>query len=260
MASPFFLQGITDNEKDLLIPAIKGTTEILKSVQKNNPSVKRVVITSSFSSIWNGAKGDWPEHTYSEADWNPVTYEEAKDPSMDGGSVYSASKVFAERAAWDFVKEQKPNFSLVTVCPPMLYGPTAHEPASVKELATSSADIYRLTNGSLTEVPKTAFYAFCDVRDAAEAHVKGYETPNTGRYFTVGGNYTYQRICDIIRRDFPERRHLTPEGNVGEPFPNVYKVDNSKAKRELGMTFRDLETTIHDMVVDFENIEKRGGL
>ena len=131
MASPFFMQGITDNEKDLLIPAIKGTTEILKSVQKNNPAVKRVVITSSFSSIWNGAKGDWPEHTYSEADWNPVTYEEAKDPSMDGGSVYSASKVFAERAAWDFVKEQKPNFSLVTICPPMLYGPTAHEPASV---------------------------------------------------------------------------------------------------------------------------------
>jgi hypothetical protein len=58
-----------------------------------------------------------------------------------------------------FVQEKKLNFSLATVCPPMLYGPTAHEPASVKQLATNSANIYRLYNGSLTEVPETAFFA-----------------------------------------------------------------------------------------------------
>jgi len=68
MASPFVIQGITDNEKELLMPAIKGTTEILKSIQKNNLSVKRVVITSSFSSIVNESKGTWPEHTYTEED------------------------------------------------------------------------------------------------------------------------------------------------------------------------------------------------
>jgi nucleoside-diphosphate-sugar epimerase len=165
MASPFVMQGLTDNEKELLIPAIKGTTGILESIKKNNASVKRVVVTSSFSSIWNGAKGMWPEHTYTEEDWNPVTYVEAKDNSMDGANAYSALKVFAERAAWDFVEKEKPNFTLSTVCPPMLYGPTAHEPASVEQLATSSADIYRLTNGSLTEVRETGFFLFCDVRD-----------------------------------------------------------------------------------------------
>jgi len=260
MASPFVMEGITDNEKELLIPAMKGTTEILKSVQKNSPSVKRVVITSSFSSIWNGSKGTWPDHTYTEEDWNPVTYEEAKSPDMDGASAYSASKVFAEKAAWDFMEKFKPNFSLVTICPPMLYGPTAHEPASVKQLATSSADIYRLCNGSLKEVPETGFFLFCDVRDAAEAHLKGYETADPGRFFVASGNYTYQRICDIIRRDFPDRKHLTPEGTPWEPLPKVYTADHSKAEKVLGMMFRDLETTVHDMVVDFQEIEKRSEL
>jgi hypothetical protein len=51
MAFPFEIEGITDNEKKLLIPAIKGTTEILSSIQKNSPSVKRVVTTSTFLSI-----------------------------------------------------------------------------------------------------------------------------------------------------------------------------------------------------------------
>jgi nucleoside-diphosphate-sugar epimerase len=260
MASPFVMEGISDNVKELLEPATKGTTGILEAIYNNNPSVKRVVITSSFASIWNGSKGTWPEHTYTEADWNPVTWEEAANPETNGAIAYCASKTFAERAAWDFIKEKKPEFSLVTVCPPMVYGPAAHEPANVKELNTSSAEIYRLCNGSMTEVPETGFYAFCDVRDVAEAHVKAYETANPGRFFVTGGNYTFQQVCDIIRKDFPERRHLTPEGTVGQELPKVYKVDNGKARRELGMTFRDLQTTIHDMVVEFQNIEQRSGM
>jgi len=36
---------------------------------------------------------------------------------------YRASKTFAERAAWDFVKNEKPNFSLATINPPMVFGP-----------------------------------------------------------------------------------------------------------------------------------------
>ncbi len=41
-ASPFHFN-ITDTKKDLLDPAIIGTTGILKAIKKNAPSVKRVV-------------------------------------------------------------------------------------------------------------------------------------------------------------------------------------------------------------------------
>lgn len=51
-ASPFHFQ-VTDVKKDLLDPAIKGTTGILQSIARNVPSVERVVITSSFSALVN---------------------------------------------------------------------------------------------------------------------------------------------------------------------------------------------------------------
>jgi dTDP-D-glucose 4,6-dehydratase len=49
---------------------------------------------------------------------------------------------------------------------------------------------------------------------------------------------------------------LIPEGEAGEP-EDRYKVDNSKIKKELGMTFRDLKTCIDDQVKEFIEIEKR---
>lgn len=82
-ASPFHYN-VTDVQKQLLDPAIIGTTGILKSIQKYAPTVKRVVITSSFAAIMNPFKGDWPEHTYSESDWNPLTPEQALESPFAG--------------------------------------------------------------------------------------------------------------------------------------------------------------------------------
>lgn len=82
--------------------------------------MKRVVITSSFASIVDGAKGLRPGHVYSEEDWNPITHKEALENPANG---YRASKTFAEKAAWEFVEKEKPNFALSTMCPPLVLGP-----------------------------------------------------------------------------------------------------------------------------------------
>ena len=258
-ASPFQMQ-VEDNERDLLNPAIHGTTEILRAIKKHNPSVKRVVITSSFASIVNMEKGNWPEHTYTEADWNPVTYETAK--SADGGTAYCASKTFAEKAAFVFVKREQPNFDIATICPPMVYGPPEHAVSDLKHLNTSAADIYRLMNGSEKEVPQTQFWAFADVRDVATAHRLAYETPAAAgqRYFITSGNYSYQMVCDIIREKVPEARDRTPVGKPGSGLgTQVYKVSNEKASKELGMTFRSLEETITDTARRLMELEKETG-
>lgn len=84
-ASPFHFN-IQDPVKDFLDPAIKGTTGILKAIKAYAPSVKRVVITSSFAAIVNSKQHP---KVYSEKEWNPVTWEEA----MDHSNVYRASKV-----------------------------------------------------------------------------------------------------------------------------------------------------------------------
>lgn len=256
-ASPFVLSGV-EPEKGLLIPAIEGTKNILLSISAHAPQVKRVVITSSFAAILDMHKGAWPGHTYSEEDWNPETYDGAKN--ADGGTAYCASKKLAEKAAFDYVKETNAPFSIATICPPMVYGPLEHNVTSTAKLNTSSADIYRLMNGSEKEVPQTSFYAWVDVRDVGEAHLKAYETDAAAnqRFFVTGGTYSYQIICDILREKFPELKDRVPEGKPGSGLgADVYKVDNSKAKRVLDMPrFRSLEECIVDTAKSLLEVEK----
>ncbi|QYT06292.1 Epimerase domain-containing protein [Trichoderma simmonsii] len=160
-ASPFILNA-TDFEKELLQPAIRGTTSILEAVQKYNPSVSRIVVTSSFASVLDPMQGQRPGYVYKEADWNPITVEQANsNPVM----AYLASKTFAERAVFDYVETNKPSFTVATLCPPMVYGPIVHSVSDVKSLNTSSGDINRLIDGSEKDVPDTSFHAFADVRD-----------------------------------------------------------------------------------------------
>jgi nucleoside-diphosphate-sugar epimerase len=256
-ASPFVFD-VEDYEKDLLLLAIKGTTGILESIQRCNPAVKRVVITSSFASILDIPKGYRPGYTYSEADWNPCTYEEAKQGP--GPVAYCASKVFAEKAAFEYVEKNRPNFTVSTICPPMVFGPNAHYIESLYKLNTSSADVWNLINGSTKDIPSTGFPAFADARDVADAHLKAYEIPEAGgeRFLITSGNYTNQWICDISRKEFPELRDRTPEGNVGEAL-NAYKLDTSKARRILGLEFISFEKCIKDTVANLLELEKTIG-
>jgi nucleoside-diphosphate-sugar epimerase len=151
-ASPFHFN-VTDVQKELLDPAIIGTTGILKSIKKSAPSVKRVVITSSFASIINPFKGNWPEHTYSEEDWNPITPQQAVENPSNG---YRASKTFAEKAAWDFVEQEKPNFSIATMCPPLVLGPIVHYLNSLDALNTSNQRVRDIIQGKAKdELPPT---------------------------------------------------------------------------------------------------------
>ena len=84
-ASPFHFN-VQDPVKDFLDPAIKGTTGILKAIKAHAPTVKRVVITSSFAAIINPKKH---AKVYSEKVWNPATLDEA----MDHSQTYRTSKV-----------------------------------------------------------------------------------------------------------------------------------------------------------------------
>ncbi|KAH9832389.1 nad dependent epimerase [Teratosphaeria destructans] len=254
-ASPFTFD-VQDFEKDLLIPAVNGTNSILQAVEKYNPIVKRVVITSSFAALINISKGAWPEHTYNEADWNPDTYETAKNGP--GLLAYCTSKKLAEEAAFKFLREKNPAFSIATVCPPLIYGPIIHHVSDISKLNSSSVDIYRFVNGSTKEVPSTDFPAFVDVRDVAQAHIKAYEKPEAAnqRYFTTGGNFTYQEVVDIIHEHFPELKEKTPVGEAGEKGPKVFKVDTSKAQKELGIKFRGLEEVIVDTVRGLLKLEE----
>jgi nucleoside-diphosphate-sugar epimerase len=124
---------------------------------------------------------------------------------------------------------------------------------------TSSADIYRLMNGSEKEVPQTSFYAFCDVRDVAEAHLQAYQKADAAdeRFLVTGSSYSYQMICDILRKKFPEIKDKVLQGKPSSGLgADVYKVDNSKAKSVLGSNFRPREECIVETARSLLEVEK----
>lgn len=251
-ASPFVMQ-VENNERDLLDPAIKGTNRILEAVHAHAPQVKRVVITSSFAAILDPTKGAWPGKTYTEKDWNPTTYEEAVK-TESGAVAYCASKTFAEKAALEFADKNKPNFTVSTICPPMIYGPVEQD-VDIKKLNTSIADIYRFMDGSSKEPGPTAFPTFADVRDVAEAHFKAYEREQPGRFFITSGTFEYRDVCKILREVLPERKDKIPDPEA-TPAAEFFNVDNSQTAKELGIKFKSLHESIKDTALSLVAVEQ----
>ncbi|KIO31202.1 hypothetical protein M407DRAFT_19821 [Tulasnella calospora MUT 4182] len=217
---------VTDARRGMLDPAIKGATGILESVRMLSPTVKRVVITAMFGNIMNIPKGDWPGKVYTEEDWNTITFDEQalSHPSM----AYVSGKEGAERAAWDFVKETKPHFTI-------MFGPPEQELTSFN---TSTADIYDVFNG--TSEPRFTTWAWVDVQDLAQAHVLAIDAPAAAnqRYLVTTGNYSAQAIADYIWEHYPER---------------------AVAKRDLGITYKHgFDTMLRDTLKKLEELEAEG--
>lgn len=259
VASPFHYP-VENNERDLFFPAKNGTLRVLEAAEASgNKRIERVVITSSFAAILDVPQGYRPDKVYTEADWNPISWEEAK--VANGPVAYCASKVFAEKAAWEWVKQRNPTFTLSTLCPPMVFGPNTHYVSSLNALNTSSANIWGLIDGTTKDVPYTGFPAFADVRDLAEAHRRAFELQQAAgqRYIITTSAFTNQQICDIVRDEYPQLRDRVPVGNTGETLPSMYCVDNTKATEQLGLKWTPLRETVKASVDSLLQLEKKLG-
>jgi nucleoside-diphosphate-sugar epimerase len=250
-ASPFHFN-ITDPKKDLLDPAIIGTTGILKAIKANAQNVKRVAITSSFASIIN--PNNHPK-SYSEENWNPVTMEEAIG---DPATAYRASKTFAEKAAWEFVKNEKPNFQLSTLCPPLVFGPVVHYLNSLDAINTSNARMRDMIQGKMKDkLAPTGTFIWVDVRDLALAHVKVIELPEAAgkRFFVTAGYMTNKDIADSIRKSFPELTpQLPPEDSQSDLPKEIFKYDNSLSIEILGLKYRSLDECVRETVKSLQGV------
>ena len=249
-----FCQPKADPKKDLIDPAVIGTTGILKGIARSAPGVRRVVVTSSFAALLDGARMSDPNTTFTEKSWNPVTIDQIHD---DPGTAYRASKTLAERAAWDFVadKSNGAKFDIVTVNPPLVFGPLVHHLANLNSVNTSNQRILNCIQGKWkSEVEATGgAQSWVDVRDVAAAHVKAaLEIPEAAghRLFTVTGSFCNRYVLDIVRKNFPEYADKLPAEDVkgGEPAENVYKTDNTETKKLLNIQWTPLEKSIVDTV------------
>jgi dihydroflavonol-4-reductase len=258
-ASPYIIQ-VDDPQRDLVDPAVNGTLGVLRACT-HATEVLRVVLTSSMAAVT-----DEPDSTrvLTEADWN--------GKSTLQRNPYYLSKTLAERAAWDFVAREKPQFDLVALNPFMILGPSL-----APGLNVSNKIIADLTNGVYPGILSFT-WGIVDVRDVAHAHVRAAEVPDAqGRYLLAQEPAVSMRtIVGWLREagygertKLPSRAmdnavgnllvklnsYMQPSG-VGSylrtHIGRVPRYDASKARRELGMTFRPSYETVIDTARDLE--------
>ena len=257
LASPYVLDA-KDPQKDLVDPARKGTTNVLSACAKE-PSVKRVVLTSSMAAITDEPEGD---HVLTEDDWNTK--------SSLSRNPYYFSKTMAERAAWDFVAEKKPAFDLVVVNPFLVIGPSLSP-----GLNTSNQLFVDLLKGTYPGIMNLT-WGFVDVRDVARAHVAAMKTPGAkGRYICAADTIAMRDVVELLagagyeKYELPKRgmdcavgdyavklgSYLQPRG-VGSYLRThvgrVPRYDNGKLRRELGIELHDIRKTILETMNDLK--------
>ncbi|KAI9058011.1 NAD(P)-binding protein [Trametes sanguinea] len=253
-ASPFHFKAIEPDE--LIVPAVQGTTSVLKSAQKYGTSVKRVVITSSTAAI---LVPPTEPRVFSEVDWNEESIQEVKEKGRDasGPVKYRASKTLAERAAWEFYEKNKATLSwdLVVLNPPFVFGPAIHDVDVPENLNESARDWYfnvvkgKLDNDGLVTVGSS----YVDVRDLAFAHMLALQKPEVSgeRIIVSAGVWKWQDFVSAAHR----LDSRIPAGNTSyDPTKAVHLLRYSpdKERRLLGIKFRSLEETTKDTLEDFK--------
>ncbi len=251
----------TNNETELILPAIAGVRAILlAAASQSPPTIRRIVLTSSFASVMDATRTAPPYFTYTAADWNPLTYEEAAAPTTSAVIAYRGSKKFAELAAWEFMKERegKIGFDLATLCPPMTFGPVVHPVEDVSKLNESNAMLWRVASGE-SPLPVARVPFWVDVRDVAQTHVEALMREEAGgkRFLPAAPErFSYGIAAGVIKEGFGwAKESVVVEEQVVD---ESHGVDGEAAARELGLRYRSFKETVLELVGQAAGMEGAG--
>lgn len=249
-ASPVPLY-VPKDEQTVISPAVNGTLGMLRAAIKT-PSVTKFILTSSCSAIEAGYKD---KKSFTEEDWTNVN-----GPHVN---AYEKSKTLAEKAAWKFMEDNNPNFTLSVINPVDVSGPIPS--ANVKSSSEILARILRAQD------PGT-FNVFCplvDIRDVIKAHINAAMIPEAaGKRFLLcqseGGEIFMPEISAVLKREFGPmgykiRTNLLPkwfawllslvDGEVAFVYhmiDNEMHYDNTRSREILQIDYIPAEQTIID--------------
>ncbi|MGA7134884.1 MAG: aldehyde reductase [Mycobacterium sp.] len=213
------------NEDEVIAPARDGTLRVLRAAR--DAGVKRVVLTSSFVAVCRGH--GMPEREFTEDDWTDI----------DGRDVtaYVKSKVLAERAAWDFIKNEGGQTELSVINPTATFGPTLGG-----DISASLIPILTLLTVGAGQMANISF-AVADVRDIADIHVRAMTHPGAAdeRFIACcDGSPITMGDAACILRDWTGVESAFRSPIVGE----ILRPSNRKAKVVLGFTPRPIDEAL----------------
>ncbi|KYQ93761.1 hypothetical protein DLAC_05151 [Tieghemostelium lacteum] len=236
VASPY-LHVFEDKERDLVKPAVEGTLSVINACSKVS-TVRKLIITSSTAAVVNLLNPDLkPLDEYSDANWN-------EESTIDSGT-YSYSKVQAEKAAWNFHKENQKNsntnqFELATVNPTFVLGPLLS-----KQNNTSVDQFIKIITEAQNVGPIRR--GFVDVRDVALAHLLVLESSqsNNTRYLVA------ERVCQFKELPLTAQK-LFPTLKISNELPGETTVKpwkfNTDKIQNIGLKYLTFEQTLKDTI------------
>ncbi|CAK9438298.1 uncharacterized protein LODBEIA_P25220 [Lodderomyces beijingensis] len=247
-ASPFHFD-VSDVKKQLLDPAVEGTTNALNAIKEYGKNIKRVVVTSSYAAITGFGQLAIPGKTVNEESWNPITEKQAL---ADPQSGYIGSKTFAEREVWNFVEKSKPQWDISVVNPVWVFGPAAFEVKDKSKLNTSNEVVGGILKaGKDKSQPQQYTGYFIDVRDVAKAEIIAFEKQDAvgQRLILSSGPFTTEKVVEILKKDFKDLPLPTLDESKKPDFDKSESIiDNEKTKKILGFKFIGLEKSVDDTV------------
>ncbi|WVZ65423.1 hypothetical protein U9M48_014788 [Paspalum notatum var. saurae] len=221
----------TASPEETLVPAVNGTLNVLRSCKKN-PFLKRVVLTSSSSAV--RIRDDvQPNISLDETTWSSV-------PLCEKMQLwYALAKVLAEKAAWEFAKEN--NIDLVTVLPSFVVGPSLSH-----ELCVTASDVLGLFQGDTARFSSYGRMGYVHIDDVASSHILVYEAPEAaGRYLCSSVVLDNDELVSLLAKRYPifpiPRRLNNPYGKLS------YELNTSKLQA-LGIKFRGVHEMFDDAV------------
>lgn len=86
-----------------MLPAVDLTKHLLISLKKYAYHVRKLIVTSSHATIANQEQFSNANYIIDEENYNNITWD---DSLVNGLYGYYGSKTFAERAVWDFKRNE----------------------------------------------------------------------------------------------------------------------------------------------------------
>ena len=175
-----------------------------------------------------------------------------------GSVAYTKSKTLAEKAAWDFVKNEAPEIALTTINPVLVLGAPLD-----KNFGSSISLVERILNGKDPMLPDLKF-AIVDVRDVATMHVDAIKNDSTKgeRIIASSGTKSFIDIAKLLKSTYPKSKvksakaptfliHFLSlfDGSIKAILPQLGKpmnVSGAKANRLLGISFIPVDVAIKE--------------
>ncbi|KAI9026719.1 NAD-dependent epimerase/dehydratase [Hyaloraphidium curvatum] len=237
---------------ELLVPALKGTLNVLEACRKSG-TVKVIVQTSSVAAVWQ-SPSDHGAGPVDEGRWNTKSTRER--------GTYFLSKVQAEKAVVDFAA-RNPGIRCASINPAFVLGPRVGGPVS-----DSGKAVLDMAKGSYPQMDMDM--GIVDVRDVALLHVLAAQNPAAaGRYIAFSESWNVRRMIPYLKERYPKARwsrlrlptplvklaSYTMEPGIRDFLrfhlgAGPWRLSTARAEKELGMEWRKAGATVVDTVED----------